>query len=382
MKFAIYGPHYDISGYGNVCRNIIIELIKMNINFGIIKYNDVGIIPDEIDKGILQEIKKREFDIEILPKNIPILCITVPDVIFADERIIDKQHKLILFSMYEIDTIPDIWVKGINKFISEAWVPSKFNYETYKNSGVNKKILKIMPLGVDVEKFKPNKNEILDLDTEKKFKFLSMFQFTYRKGYDVLIKAFTNEFSRDEDVCLIIKTYEGNFTVNSKQVIFNEMNRLINEKHNPILPKIYLILDKMEEERILKLHNSCNCYISTSRGEGFNLPLIESLACEKPAIVSNYSAHLDFCNRKTSYLINTKKTKISKEMSWVHYGYENGTCREPDVKHTMKLMRHVFENYKGAKLIGKNARKFLIDNEFTWKDCAGRIITRLQELIT
>ena len=113
MKFAIYGPHYDISGYGNVCRNIIIELIKMNINFGIIKYNDVGVIPDEIDKGILQEIKKREFDIEILPKNIPILCITVPDVIFADERIIDKQHKLILFSMYEIDTIPDIDRKSV-----------------------------------------------------------------------------------------------------------------------------------------------------------------------------------------------------------------------------------------------------------------------------
>ena len=54
------------------------------------------------------------------------------------------------------------------------------------------------------------------------------------------------------------------------------------------------IIDFQSREEVIKMIQSSNVYLSCSRSEGWNLPLIESLACGIPSIYSNCSGQLEF----------------------------------------------------------------------------------------
>jgi glycosyltransferase involved in cell wall biosynthesis len=56
-------------------------------------------------------------------------------------------------------------------------------------------------------------------------------------------------------------------------------------------------------EDFAQLYNQVDCLISPSRAEGWNLPVLEAMACGKHVITTNYSAHTQFCIKDNSRLI-------------------------------------------------------------------------------
>src|SRR6201999_4003115 len=88
-----------------------------------------------------------------------------------------------------------------------VWVPSQFNVETFAASGVEREKLVVMPESVDENEFNPDRHESLPLPNRAKFNFLAIFEWSRRKGWDVLLSAYLREFSADDDVCLYLRTY-------------------------------------------------------------------------------------------------------------------------------------------------------------------------------
>ena len=91
---------------------------------------------------------------------------------------------------------------------------------TFVQSGVDPaKVVKIVQ-PIDVKFFDPLKYEPLDIATigkcvlggrkpnlsSKEFVFLSVFKWEYRKGWDVLLKAYLKEFSEADRVALYLLT--------------------------------------------------------------------------------------------------------------------------------------------------------------------------------
>ncbi len=109
-------------------------------------------------------------------------------------------------TMFETDRIPSSWVSPCNE-MDEIWVPSRFNVETFARSGVARGKLKVIPELVDESEFDPERHEPLCLPKRKKFNFLSIFEWSVRKGWDVLLSAYFREFHADDDVCLYLRTY-------------------------------------------------------------------------------------------------------------------------------------------------------------------------------
>ena len=59
-----------------------------------------------------------------------------------------------------------------------------------------------------------------------------------------------------------------------------------------------------------------DCGIFPSRAEGWNLELLEMLACIKSVITTHYSAHTEFCDDVNSDLVEIKETELAYDGKW------------------------------------------------------------------
>merc|ERR1712226_214809 len=95
--------------------------------------------------------------------------------------------------------------------MDEVWVPSTFAVEQFTASGVERTKINVVPEAVDTNLFDPEKHTPLNVwddssTMHRPFRFLSVFKWEKRKGWDVLLQAYFEEFSEADPVILCIKT--------------------------------------------------------------------------------------------------------------------------------------------------------------------------------
>ena len=95
------------------------------------------------------------------------------------------------------------------------------------------------------------------------------------------------------------------------------------------------------------LYKSVSSFVLPTRGEGWCLPCVEAMACGLPIIVTNYSGPLSYLNESFSYPI-----KVRDILN------DDGTA-EPDLKESIRLMRHLYKNRREGKRKGRLARNFV-----------------------
>jgi len=81
-----------------------------------------------------------------------------------------------------------------------------------------------------------------NLNTDKSFKFLHISSGFPRKGVDILLEAYSQLFSIDDDVTLIIKTFP-----NEHNIVADEVKRISEKRNSP-----EIVLDK---SRIYQIEN-------------------------------------------------------------------------------------------------------------------------------
>jgi len=132
--------------------------------------------------------------------------------------------------VWESDTLPPRWKKTFEAH-DEIWVTARFLIPVYSQYfDINK--IKVLPNGIDINIFNPNTTlkmsitgfgrdimgrEFLNI-TNDTFIFLSVFKWATRKGWDILFRAFIEEFSIDDNVALLIHSYYSDETKLFKSV--------------------------------------------------------------------------------------------------------------------------------------------------------------------
>ena len=124
-------------------------------------------------------------------------------------------------------------------------------------------------------------------------------------------------------------------------------------------PKVHLLHGHLSGDEISSLYidPSVKAFVSLTRGEGFGLPLLEAAASGLPVIVTDWSGHLDFLQKKKFIpvhykLIDIPKTKIDKRIF-----VEGAKWAEPienDFKKKVKKFRHNYE------MPGEWAKKLMV----------------------
>lgn len=263
------------------------------------------------------------------------------------------------YTMLESDGIPTEWGKLCNQ-MNEVWVPSQFNYETFRSSGVRIPIY-IMPLGTNPTFFNP---DIPGKRYSEKFTFLSVFQWSERKNPQILIKAFLEAFQNQHDVVLVLKT-NGYITDID---IHQEIRKM--GFHN-VESKIIIDDRRLPEYLMGCVYRSADCFVFPTGGEGWGMPILEAMACGLPTIATNWSGHTEFFNQETGYPV---------EIQGFVGNYFGGTkLAKPNIEQLMYLMRYVYENRESAQQRSVRVANNIIQ-KFTWDHAAQKIYARLKKI--
>jgi len=280
---------------------------------------------------------------------------------------------------FETDGLSPEWVSRCN-VMDEVWVASEFNAETFRRSGVTVPLTTI-PEGVDPDFYKPGE-EPLAIAGRRAFAFLSVFEWTYRKGWDVLLKAWAEAFSAGDDVCLILRTYStgGNGKTNPAREIearIEEYFRSIGHSSDKTAPVIVL-QDQVPQRLMPSLYAAADAFVLPSRGEGWGKPYLEAMSCGLPVIGTRWSANLAFMNDENSYLIETNGLeRVDDKMELPFY---TGQCwSSPSQCHLRQLMQYVFSNPEIARLKGSRARQDVLAR-WNWNISARSALSRLEEI--
>ena len=271
----------------------------------------------------------------------------------------EKYRRYIGYTMFETADLPRGWAEAC-KEMDEIWVPSNFNFESFARGGIPQDNLRIVPLGVDVDFFNPDIVPAMEIPGMKGFNFLSIFQWTKRKGWDILLKAYLKAFEQEDDCALVIRSYRGTGL---------EVESLIREYIQELgyditkIPRISVISDPIASNYMPSLYKACDAFVLPTRGEGWGLPYMEAMAMGMPVIGTRYSAHLDFMDDENSFLIDNMGTeRVDEEQVIDNAQYMGTSWGIPSLEHTIELMREVYENRDAADDKGRKARHDVLNN--------------------
>ncbi|EME31610.1 glycosyl transferase family 1 [Galdieria sulphuraria] len=296
-------------------------------------------------------------------------------------------------AMFETTGVPEKWVKLLNDTVDEIWVPSQFHKKTFSSNGVVKRKIRVIPQPIDQESFGklpiPQRVSLLG-DCANRFVFLSIFKWEVRKGVDILLKAYMQEFSERDDVCLILLTRGKGLSANEiKQRVtkFLKKNNIVASN----LPRLEVLeSSKKDMLNLATLYVSVDAFVLPTRGEGWGRPIMEAMACGTPVIATNWSGQTEYLNAKTGFPIPVEEivtysegpgfAELYKdELEISAASFRNQLWAKPSEQQFRSLMRWVFTNPSAAKKIALQARKEIL-SKFSPRAVASLVVRRLVEL--
>ena len=107
--------------------------------------------------------------------------------------------------MFETDRLPQGWLDPLLQR-DEVWVPCTHNFEAFIESGIPARKMRVVGGTLDFDLFAPGVEPIPLGTEEERFIFLTNFDFSARKGWEILLRAWGRAFTADDPVCLVLKT--------------------------------------------------------------------------------------------------------------------------------------------------------------------------------
>jgi len=370
------GPVFDPCGYATEAINYLLPLAEQ-VDLGLLPLKTV--YSEKYVAGLAEKDRAALFALRdkyptmsggIVIDHAPAYCFSrLSDAVYQIGR-----------TMFETDRIPKNWVPACNQ-MDEIWVPSKFNLETFAASGVERDKLVVMPQSLDEKEFDPAKHQPLPLPNRAAFNFLSVFVWSQRKGWDVLLAAYLREFSAADDVCLYLRTYlvakpDGDPTAAIERLI-REHAATLNLGDKP-WPRIEILAEQTPQVDLPRLYKAADCLVAPSRGEGWGRPHHEAMMMGLPVIATNWSGNTEFMNAENSYLLDYElgETRNLEASIWLFRGQR---WANPSEKHLRQLMRRVQQNPAETREIGRLARCHMLQH-YSRPPVTDLMVARLREI--
>jgi glycosyltransferase involved in cell wall biosynthesis len=247
--------------------------------------------------------------------------------------------------------------------------PSQWSAEGFRRLGFGDDRIAVVPHGVDPKLFRPRPEQ--RVATRKKlglsgFVFMSAGAMTGNKGMDILLKAFAVVAERRADVRLLLKGADRLYS--SQQFLREAMGSLPRSQANLVVQRLVYGGEALSMEQMSALYQAADAYVSPYRAEGFNLPVLEAVACGVPVICTSGGSTDDF-------VTDAFALKIKSQLRSVPVSGQMGDALEPDLDHLIASMDRIVDDSafrEGARKAGPVQAKY-----FTWDRAIEKIMPTL-----
>lgn len=271
----------------------------------------------------------------------------------------------ICYSMIETIDVPKAWIPAF-KYIKELWVPCEFLVDIFsKYTNVA-----LIQLGYNDNQFYPvPKDKKIDFNLD--FVFGNVSTFGGRKNTRRLVSAFYAEFKNEPNVGLFLLTRVPAYYGTEKEC-WLDIVKSLPENGNK---NIFIINTMVPDDKMALFYSSLDAYITPSLGEGWNLPLMEAMACGTPVLATYVTAHLDYITKDNSFRIMSDGTISAKDIKAEVTYEQDAMFNDIKEKSIMEGMRLVYNEKAKREQLAKQA---LLDiKKFTWESAAKKVVDRL-----
>ena len=381
MKLQVHGSYVGKTGYNNHTRDFLRQLQKYcdirvrNFSVGD-SWNGMSSTPHDGESYITDDDRKMLYQQTLWtqkPNRADFKMYESEDKEFQHDIDIvlsetnhhyfyDNYNKpKIAYNVWESTLQPDGFFEQL-KLYDEMWVPSEWQRQVTINQGYDPDRIKVVPEGVDDKTFYPEEIDPWGLYNDGRFKFILFGRWDYRKSIKEIIETFLKTFDKSEPVDLIVsidnpfgKEIDGMDSTEERLKFYGLVDDRIKILHFP------------SREDYIKYLKTGHVFLSCARSEGWNLPLIESMASGTPSIYSECSAQMEFAQGKGHPVkIIGEKPAIDNNYGRFTMSDLVGNYFEPDFDHLSEVMRDVYTNYSEYKqkaiLESRDIR-----NKFNWE---------------
>lgn len=282
------------------------------------------------------------------------------------------EGKLVIILPWEFGALPERWLVEL-KAADQVWVYSEWVRQGAIRSGLLPERVAVVPCGIDPECFYPAPQPA---ENYGPFRFLYVGGTIARKGYDLALQAFLEEFHPDEPVLLIIKDfgsdtfYQG---INGRKAL-----RRAEAATAGLSRRVTVIDQTLTDAELRALYRSADCLVAPYRAEGFCMPALEAMACATPAILPHFGPALDYARPETALLVEAAPVSVGRELNGMVLAGEGLYCEIP-LPVLRQTMRHAYSDRASLAAMGRLAAT-AVHADHTWAHAAAIAARHLHAL--
>jgi glycosyltransferase involved in cell wall biosynthesis len=267
------------------------------------------------------------------------------------------------FPIFELDKFNHIETHHLSS-LDKIFVCSEWAAQVIRDQ-IGPDQVHVIPLGVNSDIFSPK-----PLDNQEKDGtiFFNCGKWEFRKGHDVIARAFNKAFSPEDNVKLWMMC-DNPFCSEAETVEWESLYR-----YSDLSDKIQIISRVETSQEVYNIMSKVDCGLFPSRAEGWNLEALELLSCGKHLIITDYSGHTEFCTKENSRLVTIKEKEMAYDGKW--FDGKTGMWAKIGNSEIDQIVEHMREIHrlKSEGSLGLNEEGIKTAKRFSWANTAKKMI--------
>lgn len=278
----------------------------------------------------------------------------------------------VLHTVFETEGLPPSFVARVEQ-ADTIVVLTEWNRRMFTAAGVSPAKLVVMPPPVEPLVAAPPPRDA-GADSQRPFRWLSVFDWTLRKGPDLLLAAFARAFAHGEAELIVKTTPRANRPAGALQA---EADRLVATAARGKPPTVRIVERMLDDQGMAALYAVSDGFVLASRGEAWGRPVHEAMLMELPVVVPAAHACATLVpSDAVGYPVAARLVSVSEAAALETPQFRGQCWHEVDVDGLATRMREVVSDPREAAARAARGRGYIL--ALTDRDA---VATRLRDLL-
>ncbi len=261
----------------------------------------------------------------------------------------------VVLTVFETRGLPPGWAERLNRAAAVV-VPAPPIAEAFVRGGVDAGRVHAIAPPVELGPYRSDVAPWRGLPPRRRGvqRMLSVFDWSARKGMDVLLPAFARACGYDDAELVLKLAPQPGLDV----AAVRDLCRRVVRQHAPATPPVvHVVADLMTDEQLPGLYAACDALVLPSRGEGWGRPVHEAMAMGLPVVATQAGALATLLpSAELGYPVRADIAPVSADAALQAPVFAGQEWWEPDVRDLEEQLARCVRDPEAARAKGRRAR--------------------------